>query len=314
MLLPDCFNLRRLLVMVLIQCLVLSISPPAFAQDAKPDEETCLMCHEGYGEGLARTSHRLSSDTKNAAVEIGCASCHEGGEVHVDDPSVENITNPAKMTGATVSWTCTRCHQPHTEMDNVGFDPHIGENLACTSCHSIHNGVTGLLMDAQAQFCGKCHVSAVNAFRKRSNHPLTDGNVTCLSCHNFTGRGNPDYGYGTNANCYKCHPEQSGPYLYEHEAGSSFTTEGGGCVACHFPHGSPNERLLNQPDNSLCRQCHVLPPFHATAHNGEGASFGCRECHTGVHGSYSNSHLLDPQLGIKIGGSPGSCFCHNVGD
>ena len=289
-------------------------SPATLCQVFEPDDETCLMCHEEYDKGLAKTVHRLSSEVENATFRIGCVSCHEGGEVHADDPSVENITNPTKTTSAAVNSTCTRCHQPHTEMDNVGFDPHIGEDLACTSCHSIHNGVTALLMDEEAQFCGKCHMSAVNAFKKRSNHPLIDGNLTCLSCHNFTGRGNPDYGYGGNANCYRCHPEQSGPYMYEHEASSSFTTEGGGCVACHFPHGSPNERLLNQPNNSLCRQCHGLPPFHATAHNGEGASFGCLECHSEVHGSYDNSHLLDPQLGIKIGGSPGSCLCHDVSD
>ena len=284
------------------------------ADESAVEDETCLDCHDDQATRFASGPHQLASLGGDSEWSVRCVSCHDGAAVHIDDPSLENITNPANLTGFNAVKACSQCHLPHHEMDNVGFDPHIGKDLACTSCHSIHNGVTALLMDEEAQFCGNCHVSAVNAFKKRSNHPLADGNLTCLSCHDFTGRGVPDYGYGGNANCYRCHPEQSGPYLYEHEAGNSFTTEGSGCTACHFPHGSPNERLLNQPNDNLCRQCHGLPPAHVTAHNGEGAAFGCLECHSEVHGSYDNSHLLDPQLGIKIGGSPGSCYCHNVGD
>jgi predicted CXXCH cytochrome family protein len=83
-------------------------------------------------------------------------------------------------------------------------------------------------------------------------------------------------------------------------------------VACHDPHGSPNERLLRQPDDNLCRQCHGLPARHRSVHEGIGVAFGCLECHTAVHGSYDHRSLLDPYLGTNVGDGPGSCWCHNV--
>jgi len=168
------------------------------------------------------------------------------------------------------------------------------------------------LADRDGNFCGKCHVAVVNQFRLVSNHPLTDGNVSCMSCHDFTGSNEPMYGHGGNADCYQCHPQQSGPHLYEHEAGSSFGPEGEGCIACHSPHGSNNDRLLNQPDERLCFQCHGVPPLHRTQHDGIGTQFACMDCHSAVHGSDDNRALLDPQMGTRIGGQAGSCFCHNV--
>jgi DmsE family decaheme c-type cytochrome len=294
--------------------LISALASVVMAQAEEIDDETCLMCHDGYDRVLLQGAHRLSSQTVKPAVTIACITCHEGGATHANDPSIENISNPAKLSEADAIALCTQCHQPHTERGTVAFDPHIGQGLSCTSCHSIHKGFTSLLLDDEAAFCGRCHVAVVNDFRSRSNHPLTDGDVTCLSCHDFTGKNSPNFGHGGNANCYQCHPEKGGPYRFEHEAASSFTTEGEGCTTCHFPHGSPNERLLKRPDNSLCRQCHGLPPGHLTVHDGIGSSYGCIECHSEIHGSYDNSHLLDPQLGTKIGDGPGSCFCHNVSE
>jgi predicted CXXCH cytochrome family protein len=138
--------------------------------------------------------------------------------------------------------------------------------------------------------------------------------VTCLSCHDFSGRNDVAFGHGNNANCYQCHPEQSGPFRFEHEAASSFTTQGDGCTVCHTPHGSPNERLLAQPGDRLCRQCHGLPLLHAIKHGGIGLEYRCVECHSDIHGSYESHALLDIDLGIKIGGGPLGCYCHEVSE
>jgi predicted CXXCH cytochrome family protein len=106
---------------------------------------------------------------------------------------------------------------------------------------------------------------------------------------------------------------EGGPFLYEHAPTSSFATEGGdGCIACHQPHGSSNERLLVRPDNLLCKQCHSTPALHFTQHGGIGTMFDCMECHNSVHGSNDNQRFLDPNLGAKIGMGAGACFCHNV--
>jgi DmsE family decaheme c-type cytochrome len=302
---PDKPPRSRLICMSLVVAGLLLIGPSALSQSAAVASETCLDCHDGYDSRLARTAHQLGA-------KIACADCHTGAEQHVEGPDAGNIGNPAKDGASVSAATCGGCHQPHSEQGMLGFDPHWGQDISCASCHKVHGEFDDLLQDDQAGFCARCHPAAAQQFKKRSNHPVADGSVTCLSCHDFTGAGQPDIGYGGNANCYGCHPQEASPYLFPHEAGSSFSTEGAGCVACHSPHGSSNERLLNQPDNRLCRQCHGVPPRHMVTHNGIGNSFQCIECHSEVHGSHDNGGLLDPMLGSKIGGGPGSCFCHNV--
>jgi hypothetical protein len=52
--------------------------------------------------------------------------------------------------------------------------------------------------------------------------------------------------------------------------------------------------------------------LHRVTHDGIGDKYGCIDCHSEIHGSNHNSHLLDPQLGSKIGIGPDGCYCHNV--
>jgi len=309
MMIPSCAGGLKVLFAALTIVAFAAAPPPALAEE--PDNETCLMCHDGMDRlGM----HKLGSLGGKPEKALACVSCHSGGETHVDDPSRENIGNPATMTTGAVETVCATCHQPHLELDNVGYDPHRQLDLTCSSCHRVHGEQDGLLIDDQAEFCGSCHVSAANEFQRRSNHPVLDGIVTCVSCHDFVGRTPPGYAHGQAAVCADCHAEQTGPFLFEHEAGSSFSIEGSGCIACHRPHGSPNERLLNQPGNAMCRQCHGLPPGHLTAHGGAYAALDCMDCHSAVHGSNDNRSLLDSRLGILLGDGPDGCFCHNVGD
>ncbi|MFH1688037.1 MAG: cytochrome c3 family protein [bacterium] len=286
----------------------------AFSQPNVIDNETCLDCHEDYDQTLSSTVHKLASDLPGSRITIGCVSCHSGAEVHIEDPDPENIGNPAKQLAAETAGVCTSCHSQHVHLQVAGFDPHLNRTTSCTDCHLIHGGHEKLLADDEGDFCATCHSSIMAQFSRRSNHPLTDQAVTCLSCHDFTGVNDVSLGHGSNANCYRCHPEQAGPYRHEHQAVSSFATEGEGCTTCHQPHGSPNERLLTQPGNGLCRQCHGIPPLHLSKHGGVGARFACVECHSQVHGSYDSRAFLDPELDVKIGDQPGSCYCHRLNE
>jgi predicted CXXCH cytochrome family protein len=107
---------------------------------------------------------------------------------------------------------------------------------------------------------------------------------------------------GTNATCASCHLEFQGPFPFEHQATVDYSTEEGGCITCHDPHGSYLPRMLKQPYQSphyqLCSQCHVVPPkhnsnsFHGTIWSG----VSCSECHTDIHGSYTSRLFLTPAL------------------
>jgi predicted CXXCH cytochrome family protein len=72
-----------------------------------------------------------------------------------------------------------------------------------------------------------------------------------------------------------------------------------GCVACHNPHGSVNQKMLNAPDSNLCLQCHATgsTPGMLFAsgrdHAGNPVQGTCwvAGCHEAVHGS-NTSHAL----------------------
>jgi predicted CXXCH cytochrome family protein len=99
---------------------------------------------------------------------------------------------------------------------------------------------------------------------------------------------------GTNSLCASCHAEHDALAPYEHPIGTEVTIEGEGCTVCHAPHGSPHPRLLRRPGDALCLQCHMPPPGHRTAHDGIYAGLRCLDCHTEIHGSFTNRALLSP--------------------
>lgn len=280
-----------------------SASPPG----AGPDDATCLGCHDGYDQSLTATPHRLASQIAKPSAKVACVSCHSGGEGHANDPSAGNIGNPRRLPAKKVVEACSQCHVSHRELDNYGFDAHSNLELNCTECHKVHGGKRALLLDDNANFCYPCHENIKTAFMQRSNHPVRQGNVTCLSCHRFVKRADDNRAYDFQRVCQDCHPDQSGPFPHEHPAVDAYLVNGSGCVECHDPHGSPNDKLLRQPVKQLCMECHIVPG-HTTIHGGIYAELDCLVCHSDIHGSYTNSSLLDPNLQAIFGSA---CYCHN---
>lgn len=292
-----------------------AISQWSQAQETTPpdvDDETCLTCHDTMGETLAKSPHRLSSMSADSThVTIACASCHTGGAAHIEDPNKDNIGHPGRQSAQEVTRLCESCHQGHRELDNIGFDPHLESGVTCVQCHSVHS-FEPARVDQATKFCGKCHQALTSQFGRTSTHPVNEGQVTCLSCHDFTGKKQPALGAGAQETCINCHTAQAGPFPWPHEAASSYYPGGEGCVACHSPHGSANDRLLTRTGDGLCTQCHGVPALHRTQHGGIGTQFACMECHEDVHGSDHNQALLEQDLGAKIGGTPASCYCHGT--
>ena len=250
--------------LALLVIIVFAFPSATLTKDVDVDDGTCLDCHEEYNLSLRATAHRLSSDTVDPKGVVACALCHDGAGGHVDDPSPETITNPADFTGKNAIDICTQCHEGHSALDDYGYDAHSSAELSCMSCHKIHTTDAKLLLDRDVEFCFECHASTRDQFRRRSNHPVLQKALTCLDCHSFVKRDDQAVMYDLQQHCRDCHPEQGGPFLYEHQAVNAYSAQSGtGCLDCHKPHGSEQDRLLRQPGNKICTQCHY-PAAHNT--------------------------------------------------
>lgn len=276
--------------------------------------ETCLTCHDDMAESLARTAHQLTGENSpDKMTDVGCITCHDGWEAHIDDPMVDNITAGPETTAVYQAEICSRCHQTPHQVSMTTNDPHALAGLACTSCHKLHDNEHLNLVNAEREtFCGSCHPGTLAEFNLRSAHPFESHNIKCVDCHNTQGMESSFNAVGINWTCQNCHGDKSGPFLYEHPVVYNHMVEGEGCTECHRPHGSANENLLKQPDNGTCYQCHGIPSGHATAHSGFVAETDCVVCHSEIHGSYSNLYFLDPNLPSKFAANCYNSGCHNI--
>ncbi|MEP0829094.1 MAG: hypothetical protein HRF51_11280 [bacterium] len=273
----------------------------------------CLNCHEDQGKSLEGTVHALASaDEMKSSFGSGCVGCHDGWEVHINDPSPDNIGKPQTLSAKEQAEVCGRCHLSPHQSAMATTDVHHRANVACLDCHSIHgNHKSGLVKDEAQNFCASCHPAVKAEFSRRSAHPLRSGNIDCTNCHSLSGIKDPLMAVGLDWKCQNCHSEKSGPFLFEHGAINKHLIDGGGCVECHEPHGSANDRLLVQAGNGNCLKCHDIPPAHRTMHNGLGNRLECVFCHTDIHGSYDNKKFLDPNLGVKLFPDCYQSGCHD---
>jgi len=275
-----------------------------------------LGCHERYDEGLAGSGHEIStataSETRSA---VFCVDCHDGWAAHLEDASAETITRPDELPAAEQSAACASCHLSPHQVAMAGTDAHAIAGLACNDCHRVHNNTeSNLTLGPQETFCLSCHNNVAAEFRRQSAHPLEAGSVACTDCHAMGSLQNPMTAVGFDWSCQECHSELSGPFLHEHPVTQSHLVNGSGCVECHEPHGSANDRLLRQPNNSLCNQCHAVPPGHRLQHAGLGARLACVDCHSEIHGSNDNRLILDPLLGTKLFPDCYQSGCHAIGN
>jgi len=139
--------------------------------------------------------------------------------------------------------------------------------------------------------------------------------MQCMDCHMTANQSKKQHtGSGPGETCVSCHAMFQGPFPFEHQAAVEYSTDDGGCLNCHLPHGSAHPRLLKRsyesPNFSLCMQCHSIPKHMNNQNHGtQWAGVPCNECHVDVHGSYESRHLLDPALESQ------GCFavgCHQL--
>jgi DmsE family decaheme c-type cytochrome len=214
-----------------------------------------------------------------------------------------------KLTANEISNTCLTCHEKANQA-NFASSMHSRRNVACTACHSVHaSKSTKALLKTRtdAEQCFTCHKSERAMSMRTSHHPVREGKMGCVSCHNPHDGSRPKMLQADSVNelCYKCHTEKRGPFLFEH---APVREE---CVNCHEPHGSNHERLLKAKMPFLCQRCHYsghgitgdlsnteagvpLAPVISgvpaqTTRSAREMERACKQCHLAIHGSNSPS-------------------------
>lgn len=204
--------------------------------------------------------------------------------------------------------TCITCHEKQGEAFDLSAHARVsikGEETyaqGCEMCHgpgSVHvdaGGGKGLLVNPKKnpETCFTCHTDKRAETNLPFHHPIKEGKMSCSDCHDSHG---PEARPWTstsmddiNEACYKCHKDQRGPFVFEHEA----TREG--CTTCHKVHGSINDKMLVVRDNNLCNRCHAQENFPTVGKSNHGSRLAqgtCFSggCHTAVHGSNFDDHL-----------------------
>ena len=94
----------------------------------------------------------------------------------------------------------------------------------------------------------------------------------CLNCHDFTKDNLLQL--PKNKLCFKCHKNFiTGVFVHGPVAVAD-------CLACHFPHQSPNKSLLRRPRNKICGKCHQERRQAYAMHNRVIArGMFCVDCH-----------------------------------
>ena len=136
---------------------------------------------------------------------------------------------------------------------------------------------------------------------KNSHHPIREGKISCTDCHNPHGTQTRSLikAASVNEQCYTCHAEKRGPFLWEHAPVRE------SCLNCHTPHGSNHQKLQKTATPYLCQQCHSNTRHPGTLYDATTLADqsrasnrifnrACLDCHSAVHGSNNPS---SPYLG-----------------
>jgi predicted CXXCH cytochrome family protein len=244
------------------------------------------------------------------AATITFVSCSTFDDPRVDIPAIPGAHEVGNQA-------CADCHaalvrsfpaSPHARV-HLTATSGVG-NAGCELCHGP--GSKHIEAGGGAKFiinprkdpaaCTECHLEIQAQFQLPQHHPVMEGRMNCVQCHDPHGGDifKPAGGLAMsrlNQSCAQCHQKQTRPFVFEHEALRE------GCTTCHKPHGSVNRKLLTQADPNLCLRCHAQAP-------GPGAASGTvyigsinhtaflrmgtcwtAGCHTAVHGSN-----VDPRL------------------
>lgn len=287
-------KIRHSVLFLAALCLA-SLATPLWANDTAGSGDTCLGCHAASADAPV---HAILQTVHGRIGEAGggnCAACHGASTEHSSNPVAHPPTtsfgprwpSPAEQRDQ----ACVTCHKSGQQMLWVG-SAHHNEDVSCSGCHTLHTNLDPALAETeQAGVCYQCHTRQMAEARLPSRHPIEEGRTLCSDCHNAHGA-STDFALKQvtlNDNCYSCHQEKRGPFLFEHAPAAE------DCSLCHQAHGAINDDLLRARGPFLCQQCHAAAYHPSTVYSGTGLpgaqanpnllGKNCLNCHSQVHGS-----------------------------
>lgn len=174
---------------------------------------------------------------------VGCEKCHGAGGTHADDPSADNIVNPARLDYVRAADVCIQCHSQGQPPANpiegkyydwpVGYQP--GARLAdYWRLEEHHLGEESFTHWPE----GSAHKNRMQGNDFVTSVMYTHG-VKCSTCHDVHGSPNNAATIRPgNALCLQCHGPQSpnGPRgSLEQHTHHRADSAGSQCIECHMP-------------------------------------------------------------------------------
>src|ERR1051326_3308049 len=209
----------------------------------------CRICHADVWFNFNRNPHFKSiASGKEPPERTGCEGCHGPAKAHVEARGGKATIPHAfsLMSTTQVLEDCLSCHARDFSRANIRRSQHTLNDVACTSCHSVHHSATPkyLLAKQQRELCYGCHATVRAQFEMPAKHRVNEGFMQCSDCHNPHGAFAPTWSMGqrprmieqtvTNEEaCLKCHTDKRGPFVYEHPP-----VRIEGCETCHYPYRS----------------------------------------------------------------------------
>lgn len=297
-------------------------APAAGANSDYVGSDVCMSCHDDQNRRFKNTvMGKAFAKPHTTDEKLGCESCHGPGKAHVEAGGSKTAIpiRYGKDSGNSVeeqNQSCIQCHKKGNRMFWSG-SPHESRGMRCVDCHNVKQKVSqslsgeafiasrvsdvGGLVKPETELCLQCHQMRRAQLQRSSHMPFREGKVSCSSCHNPHGTPNPAQlkQATVNENCYSCHAERRGPFLWAHQP----VVEN--CDTCHEPHGSFNPQLLKARMPRLCQECHnefahgtgtYGYPLGNVSSGGKVMGYpaktfnrGCANCHSKIHGTNAPS-------------------------